>query len=85
MFGEWSFTFKNVPSASNHFYVKIIELTLFVLQTEQYSLCVSYRKSATHDDEIHRLYEEMEQQIKNERERIVLQVKTKRKSVVIFR
>ncbi|XP_077372690.1 EF-hand calcium-binding domain-containing protein 4B [Festucalex cinctus] len=31
------------------------------------------RKSATHDDEIHRLYEEMEQQIKNERERIVLQ------------
>uniref|UniRef100_A0A3Q3DU56 Calcium release activated channel regulator 2A n=1 Tax=Hippocampus comes TaxID=109280 RepID=A0A3Q3DU56_HIPCM len=31
------------------------------------------RKAATHDDEIHRLYEEMEQQIKNERERIVLQ------------
>ncbi|KAM9815096.1 EF-hand calcium-binding domain-containing protein 4B isoform 1-T6 [Syngnathus typhle] len=31
------------------------------------------RKAATHDDEIHRLYEEMEQQIKNERERVVLQ------------
>ncbi|XP_057693263.1 EF-hand calcium-binding domain-containing protein 4B [Corythoichthys intestinalis] len=31
------------------------------------------RKAATHDDEIHRLYEEMEQQIKSERERIVLQ------------
>uniref|UniRef100_A0A4W5PAJ6 Calcium release activated channel regulator 2A n=1 Tax=Hucho hucho TaxID=62062 RepID=A0A4W5PAJ6_9TELE len=31
------------------------------------------RKSATHDDEIHRLYEEMEQQIKNEKDRILLQ------------
>ncbi|XP_061532849.1 EF-hand calcium-binding domain-containing protein 4B isoform X2 [Phycodurus eques] len=30
-------------------------------------------KAATHDDEIHRLYEEMEQQIKNEREQLVLQ------------
>ncbi|KAK6318027.1 hypothetical protein J4Q44_G00113180 [Coregonus suidteri] len=31
------------------------------------------KKSATHDDEIHRLYEEMEQQIKNEKDRILLQ------------
>ncbi|XP_070686730.1 EF-hand calcium-binding domain-containing protein 4B [Pempheris klunzingeri] len=31
------------------------------------------RKTATHDDEIQRLYEEMEQQIKNEKDRIVLQ------------
>ncbi|XP_035013484.1 EF-hand calcium-binding domain-containing protein 4B [Hippoglossus stenolepis] len=31
------------------------------------------RKAATHDDEIRRLYEEMEQQIKNEKDRIVLQ------------
>ncbi|XP_066580267.1 EF-hand calcium-binding domain-containing protein 4B [Amia ocellicauda] len=31
------------------------------------------RKAATHDDEIQRLYEEMEQQIKNEKERILLQ------------
>ncbi|XP_054633214.1 EF-hand calcium-binding domain-containing protein 4B isoform X2 [Dunckerocampus dactyliophorus] len=31
------------------------------------------RKAATHDDEIQRLYEEMEQQIKNERDRIVMQ------------
>ncbi|XP_029289845.1 ras and EF-hand domain-containing protein homolog [Cottoperca gobio] len=31
------------------------------------------RKSATHDDEIQRLYEEMEQQIKTEKDRIVLQ------------
>ncbi|XP_033997891.1 ras and EF-hand domain-containing protein homolog [Trematomus bernacchii] len=31
------------------------------------------RKSATHDNEIQRLYEEMEQQIKSEKERIVLQ------------
>ncbi|XP_029523515.1 EF-hand calcium-binding domain-containing protein 4B-like [Oncorhynchus nerka] len=31
------------------------------------------RKSATHDDEIHRLYEEMEQQIKKEKDRILLQ------------
>uniref|UniRef100_A0A673ZZQ8 Calcium release activated channel regulator 2A n=1 Tax=Salmo trutta TaxID=8032 RepID=A0A673ZZQ8_SALTR len=31
------------------------------------------RKSATHDDEIHRLYEEMEQQIKSEKDRILLQ------------
>ncbi|XP_062276838.1 EF-hand calcium-binding domain-containing protein 4B [Scomber scombrus] len=31
------------------------------------------RKAATHDDEIKRLYEEMEQQIKNEKDRIVLQ------------
>ncbi|XP_061773883.1 EF-hand calcium-binding domain-containing protein 4B-like isoform X1 [Nerophis ophidion] len=31
------------------------------------------RKAATHVDEIQRLYEEMEQQIKNERDRIVLQ------------
>ncbi|KAM9854296.1 EF-hand calcium-binding domain-containing protein 4B [Aulostomus maculatus] len=31
------------------------------------------RKAVTHDDEIQRLYEEMEQQIKNERDRIVLQ------------
>ncbi|XP_026143009.1 ras and EF-hand domain-containing protein homolog isoform X2 [Carassius auratus] len=30
------------------------------------------RKVATHDDEIQRLYEEMEQQIKNEKERILL-------------
>lgn len=34
------------------------------------------RKAATHDDEIQRLYEEMEQQIKNEKDRIVLQVET---------
>lgn len=33
------------------------------------------RKAATHDDEIQRLYEEMEQQIKNEKDRILLQVK----------
>lgn len=33
------------------------------------------RKAATHDDEIQHLYEEMEQQIKNEKDRIVLQVK----------
>lgn len=31
------------------------------------------RKAATHDDEIKRLYEEMEQQIKTEKDRIVLQ------------
>ncbi|XP_056335016.1 EF-hand calcium-binding domain-containing protein 4B [Danio aesculapii] len=31
------------------------------------------RKSATHDDEIQRLYEEMEQQIKNEKDRILLE------------
>lgn len=31
------------------------------------------RKAATHDDEIRRLYEEMEQQIKNEKDKIVLQ------------
>uniref|UniRef100_A0A8C8I4B9 EF-hand domain-containing protein n=1 Tax=Oncorhynchus tshawytscha TaxID=74940 RepID=A0A8C8I4B9_ONCTS len=31
------------------------------------------RKSATHDDEIHRLYEEMEQQIEKEKDRILLQ------------
>ncbi|XP_042352481.1 EF-hand calcium-binding domain-containing protein 4B [Plectropomus leopardus] len=31
------------------------------------------RKAATHDDEIKRLYEEMEQQIKHEKDRIVLQ------------
>uniref|UniRef100_A0A3Q3KWN6 EF-hand domain-containing protein n=1 Tax=Mastacembelus armatus TaxID=205130 RepID=A0A3Q3KWN6_9TELE len=31
------------------------------------------RKTATHDDEIQRLYEEMEQQIKNEKDRIMLQ------------
>ncbi|KAK9516985.1 hypothetical protein VZT92_024885 [Zoarces viviparus] len=31
------------------------------------------RKAATHDDEIQRLYEEMEQQIKTEKDRIVLQ------------
>ncbi|XP_068459009.1 EF-hand calcium-binding domain-containing protein 4B isoform X1 [Clinocottus analis] len=31
------------------------------------------RKAATHDHEIQRLYEEMEQQIKNEKDRIVLQ------------
>ncbi|XP_035520196.1 ras and EF-hand domain-containing protein homolog [Morone saxatilis] len=31
------------------------------------------RKAATHDDEIQRLYEEMEQQIKSEKDRIVLQ------------
>ncbi|XP_019959168.2 EF-hand calcium-binding domain-containing protein 4B isoform X2 [Paralichthys olivaceus] len=31
------------------------------------------RKAATHDDEIRHLYEEMEQQIKNEKDRIVLQ------------
>lgn len=31
------------------------------------------RKAATHDDEIQRLYEEMEQQIKNEKDRILMQ------------
>ncbi|KAL6478945.1 hypothetical protein MHYP_G00123780 [Metynnis hypsauchen] len=31
------------------------------------------RKAASHDDEIQRLYEEMEQQIKNEKDRILLQ------------
>jgi len=33
------------------------------------------RKAMTHDDEIQRLYEEMEQQIKNEKDRILLEVK----------
>ncbi|XP_029105419.1 ras and EF-hand domain-containing protein homolog [Scleropages formosus] len=33
------------------------------------------RKAATHDDELQRLYEEMEQQIKSEKDRILLQVK----------
>lgn len=41
--------------------------------TSEFSL---YRKAATHDDEIQRLYEEMELQIKNEKDRIVLQVQT---------
>ncbi|KAM9807839.1 LOW QUALITY PROTEIN: EF-hand calcium-binding domain-containing protein 4B [Neosynchiropus ocellatus] len=31
------------------------------------------RKAATHDDEIQRLYEEMEQQIKNEKDRVLLE------------
>ncbi|XP_015230178.1 PREDICTED: ras and EF-hand domain-containing protein homolog isoform X1 [Cyprinodon variegatus] len=31
------------------------------------------RKAATHDNEIHRLYEEMEQQIKNEKDKILLE------------
>lgn len=35
---------------------------------------VFYRKAATHDSEIQRLYEEMEQQIKNEKDRILLEV-----------
>lgn len=34
------------------------------------------RKAATHDFEIRHLYEEMEQQIKKEKDKIVLQVKT---------
>lgn len=38
--------------------------------------CCSNRKAAKHDDEIQHLYEEMEQQIKNEQDRIVLQVQT---------
>ncbi|KAL4612804.1 hypothetical protein GN956_G22904 [Arapaima gigas] len=33
------------------------------------------RKAATHDDELQHLYEEMEQQIKSEKDRILLQVK----------
>ncbi len=36
---------------------------------------IFHRKAATHDDEIQRLYEEMEQQIKNEKDRILLEVK----------
>uniref|UniRef100_A0A665TUY6 Calcium release activated channel regulator 2A n=1 Tax=Echeneis naucrates TaxID=173247 RepID=A0A665TUY6_ECHNA len=35
--------------------------------------CALKRKAASHDDEIQHLYEEMEQQIKNEKDRIVLQ------------
>lgn len=34
-----------------------------------------HRKAATHDFEIQHLYEEMEQQIKKEKDKIVLQVK----------
>lgn len=41
----------------------------------QVDSCSPCRKAATHDDEIQHLYEEMEQQIKNEKDRIVLQVK----------
>lgn len=33
-----------------------------------------YRKAATHDSEIRHLYEEMEAQIKNEKDRLLLQV-----------
>lgn len=40
--------------------------------TESFSL---HRKAATHDFEIRHLYEEMEQQIKKEKDKIVLQVK----------
>lgn len=39
------------------------------------TICGICRKAATHDDEIQRLYEEMEQQIKTERDRIVVQVR----------
>ncbi len=35
----------------------------------------SHRKAATHDTEICRLYEEMEQQIINEKDRAILKVK----------
>lgn len=41
------------------------------------------RKVATHDDEIQRLYEEMEQQIKNEKDRILLEVKLLLKLVIL--
>ena len=34
----------------------------------------SWRRAATHDDEIQSLYEEMEQQIKDEKDRLLLQV-----------
>lgn len=43
-----------------------------------------HRKAATHDDEIQRLYEEMELQIKNEKDRIVLQVQTSSGDVNLF-
>ncbi|KAI9523515.1 hypothetical protein NQZ68_027374 [Dissostichus eleginoides] len=48
---------------------KIIEATQEKREMEK----ALKRKSATHDNEIQRLYEEMEQQIKSEKDRIVLQ------------
>ena len=40
-----------------------------------------YRKAATHDSEIRSLYEEMEAQIKNEKERLHLKVSAEGESL----
>lgn len=53
------------------FHIKVVKCTLHIIASE-FSV---YRKAATHDNEIQHLYEEMEQQIKKEKDRIVLQVK----------
>lgn len=42
---------------------------------KSFTLTCHFRKAATHDSEIRYLYEEMEAQIKNEKERLLLKVK----------
>ena len=54
-------------------------ISLVIIRFLTVSLC---RKSATHDSEIRYLYEEMEAQIKNEKDRLILKVHKHKKEVI---
>ncbi|XP_017274369.1 ras and EF-hand domain-containing protein homolog isoform X2 [Kryptolebias marmoratus] len=60
-------------SIFEHFLARVTTQIMEAKQEKREMESALKRKAATHDDEIQCLYEEMEQQIKNEKDRIVLQ------------
>ncbi|KAM8750997.1 EF-hand calcium-binding domain-containing protein 4B isoform 1-T2 [Acanthopagrus schlegelii] len=72
----WAQLRRDEPQLLSNFEDFLARVTAQILEANQEKRDMESalkRKAATHDDEIQRLYEEMELQIKNEKDRIVLQ------------
>ncbi|XP_036441505.1 ras and EF-hand domain-containing protein homolog [Colossoma macropomum] len=72
----WAQLRKDEPRLLSNFEEFLARVTYQIKEANQEKMEMETalkRKAASHDDEIQRLYEEMEQQIKNEKDRILLQ------------
>nr|XP_020458678.1 ras and EF-hand domain-containing protein homolog [Monopterus albus] len=72
----WAQLRRDEPHLLSNFEDLLARVTFQILEADQEKRAIESalkRKTATYDDEIQRLYEEMEQQIKTEKDKIVLQ------------
>ncbi|XP_004070242.1 EF-hand calcium-binding domain-containing protein 4B [Oryzias latipes] len=72
----WAHLRRDEPQLLSNFEDFLARVTSQIMKANQEKKemeCALEKKAAKHDDEIQHLYEEMEQQIKNEQDRIVLQ------------